>query len=62
MPKKNATVKITNPAASRLPRQVGEFSTSVAKPDPVTPVPRRRVGELIRSSKSVLVTNKEAQR
>jgi hypothetical protein len=58
--RKPKTVQITNPGASRLPRPLGEYSPTPPAPEPVTPKPRRRVGESFRDSEHVRVTNPEA--
>ena len=55
---KSTIVTNPNPAASRLPRQRGAFASSPPPPDPVTPLPRQRPGEIFRDSASVQVTNK----
>jgi|GEM_PF-4120598 hypothetical protein len=49
-------VTITNPKASRLPSQRGTFASNPPTPDPVTPLPRKRPGEIVTDSDRVEVT------
>jgi hypothetical protein len=60
--RKPRSVKITNPAKSRLPSKLGEFAPRPAKPDPITPKARGRVGEQIKPSDTVKITNRRASR
>lgn len=55
--KKSPTVTVTNPKASRLPRQLGTFASAPPKPEPIYAEPRARKGEKF---KGATVTNPDA--
>lgn len=53
----------TNPrhAKTKIPRQRGTFANSPPAPEPNTPLPKPRPGEVIKSGPSVKVTNKSTR-
>jgi hypothetical protein len=59
MPKKTNRTTVTNPAASRLPKPLGEYQPNPPTPDPVTPklIPTSRQ---LAPTKRVTFTNRRA--